>query len=95
MEPITLSGFILALIIAGLNFRTKRGDIWKDEAEAQKARADRLESDFNDLRARVEKLESENAYLRDLATSHKAIEELAVAVAANHVAVMRVLESGN
>lgn len=42
------------------------GRLWKDEAEAWKAKAERLESMYTDLAKRVDNLESENRTLRAL-----------------------------
>lgn len=42
------------------------GALWKGEAEAQKARADRLEDALNSLEKRVERIEQENETLRAL-----------------------------
>ena len=57
---------------------------WKGEAEAQKARADRLEADLADLKARVQALEREKQTLVDLATSSSAIERLTELVVHQH-----------
>lgn len=95
MEPVTWSAVAVAVIMALLNLRSNQGKVWKGEAEAQQAKAARLESELKALVTRVEKLEAENASLRELATSHKAIEELAEKVTANHAEIMHALESGN
>lgn len=61
-----LVGFVWARFRTSADETTSR--VWKEEAEAQKARADRLEASLNSLAVRVERLEHENETLRDLAT---------------------------
>lgn len=51
-------------------------EIWKGEAEAQKARADRLEMQLEELTGRVARLEAENRHLSELVTGTAAIAEL-------------------
>jgi hypothetical protein len=51
-------------------------EIWKGEAEAQKARADRLEMQLEELTGRVARLEAENRHLSELVTGQAAIAEL-------------------
>ena len=56
--------------------------LWKGEAEAQKVRADRLDSDLKAVIIRVEKLEHENSLLKELVTGRQEIAELARVTAA-------------
>jgi uncharacterized protein YlxW (UPF0749 family) len=65
--------------------------IWRDEAEAEKARADRLESELADLGARVSRLEQENGLLRSLVTGERAIQDLAAKVTTNHLQTLAAL----
>jgi hypothetical protein len=51
-------------------------EIWKGEAEAQKARADRLEAELGELSARVTRLECERETLLSVATGQAGIAEL-------------------
>lgn len=72
---------IAALIGAGIVvFRSAAAkataELWRGEAEAQKARGDRLEQSMTDLTHRVEKLEEENKTLRSIATSGREITAL-------------------
>ncbi|MGV9815472.1 hypothetical protein ACWDTQ_26620 [Streptomyces cellulosae] len=59
-------------------------EIWKGEAEAQKARADRLEAELGMLSARVSRLESERELLLNMATGTAAIAELRAVVDQHH-----------
>lgn len=59
-------------------------EIWKGEAEAQKARGDRLESALQELSDRVARLEAENRRLSELVTGQAAIAELRALVSTNH-----------
>ncbi|MFD6970133.1 hypothetical protein [Streptomyces sp. NPDC059949] len=59
-------------------------EIWKGEAEAQKARADRLEEQLKELTGRVSRLEAENRHLSELVTGQAAIAELKAVVTAQH-----------
>jgi hypothetical protein len=80
-----LLGLLAAAFIVVRSGATKAAaEAWKGEAEAQKARADRLESDLTDLKVRVLALETDNARLKDLATGASAIHELTDLVKAQH-----------
>jgi cell shape-determining protein MreC len=59
-------------------------NIWKGEAEAQKARAERLEMALSELSERVGRLEAENRRLAELVTGAAAIAELRALVIAQH-----------
>ncbi|MBK3559306.1 hypothetical protein JHN55_22825 [Streptomyces sp. MBT56] len=59
-------------------------EIWKGEAEAQKARADRLEVQFEELSGRVGRLEAENRHLSELVTGQAAIADLKALVMTQH-----------
>jgi hypothetical protein len=102
MDPVTIGGWIAALFLGLLNFRGKRGDVWKQEAEAYKAKSERLESDVAELRqefadyksttdGRMTRLETENARLAQLASGHDAVVALAEIVERNHREVMAAL----
>jgi ABC-type transporter Mla subunit MlaD len=60
-------------------------EIWKGEAEAQKARADRLEAQLDELSGRVARLEAENRHLSELVTGQAAIADLKAIVTAQHL----------
>ncbi|MFE0648542.1 hypothetical protein ACFVZH_08150 [Streptomyces sp. NPDC059534] len=59
-------------------------EIWKGEAEAQKARADRLEAQLDELSGRVARLEAENRHLSELVTGQAAIAELRSLMVTQH-----------
>jgi predicted ATPase len=67
--------------------------LWKENAEAEKTRADRLEATVRDLTSRVERLEAENGMLRSLVTGERAIDDLATLVTAQHAQVMEALRA--
>ncbi|MFC4501756.1 MULTISPECIES: hypothetical protein [Streptomyces] len=50
-------------------FRTNTARVWKEEAEAQKARAERLENDLKEIKLRLTHIERDNARLVQLLTS--------------------------
>ncbi|MFF7233944.1 hypothetical protein [Streptomyces sioyaensis] len=66
-------------------------EIWKGEAEAQKARADRLEAELGELSARVTRLEGERELLLSMATGQAAINDLRNAVAEQHEEIKQLL----
>ncbi|MEU5186987.1 hypothetical protein AB0G83_07505 [Streptomyces klenkii] len=47
----------------------KTAEVWKGEAEAQKARADRLQDDLAEIKERLKRIEQENARLLALLTA--------------------------
>lgn len=55
-------------------------ELWKGEAEAYKAKAERLEAAFYALERRVEHLESENRALRALHDSREEMLALRIAI---------------
>lgn len=99
MEPITLIGAIIAaigflamvaaavVVVRSSALRTA-AETWREEAEAQKARADRLEDSVTDLSKRVEKLEADNTRLQDLATGQTAVADLQALVIRQHTEVV-------
>jgi predicted ATPase len=70
---------------------TESARLWKENAEAEKSRADRLEATVRDLTARVDRMEIENAALRSLVTGERAIADLSSLVTAQHAEVMGAL----
>lgn len=103
MDPMTLSGYLLALLLGLFQFRRQRGDVWKEEAEAYKAKAERLEQDlaefrseFNDYKRgmseRVARLEIENTRLAELASSREAVMNLIEHIQTNHDEVISILK---
>ncbi|MBT2609894.1 hypothetical protein J7I97_16840 [Streptomyces sp. ISL-87] len=49
--------------------RTSSAKVWREEAEAQKSRADRLESSLKEINERLARIEAENKRLISLLTS--------------------------
>jgi predicted ATPase len=70
---------------------TESARLWKENAEAEKTRADRLEATVRDLTARVERLEAENGMLRSLVTGERALDDLSTLITSQHARVMEAL----
>lgn len=65
---------ILATMIGGFVVvraakEAKTAEVWKAEAEAQKARGDRLELDLTEIKERLKRIEQENARLIQILTT--------------------------
>ena len=58
-----------ALVMTKAAWRLNTSKIWKEEAEAQKARADRLQDDLHEIKERLTRIEAENARLIELLTA--------------------------
>jgi hypothetical protein len=104
MDLATYSGWVFgsvtgigALAAAYVRVRSSVDDqtaeIWKGEAEAQKARADRLEMALRELTDRVVRLEAENRHLSELVTGTAAIAELKTLVIAHHEEITSLIRS--
>lgn len=65
--PLTV--VIAAVVVVVAAFRTNTARVWKEEAEAQKARADRLADDLTEIKNRLSRIEKENARLIQLLTA--------------------------
>ncbi|MEN8656401.1 hypothetical protein ABCR94_38960 [Streptomyces sp. 21So2-11] len=59
----TLATFIAAVVVVLATHRTSAAKIWREEAEAQKERADRLSGDLTEIKNRLSRIEAENARL--------------------------------
>jgi cytochrome c-type biogenesis protein CcmH/NrfG len=64
-----LATFVAAAVVILAAFRTNTARVWKEEAEAQKARAERLETDLKEIKERLTHIERDNARLIALLTS--------------------------
>lgn len=64
-----LATFIAAAVVILAAFRTNTARVWKEEAEAQTARANRLENDLKEIKDRLTHIERDNARLIQLLTS--------------------------
>lgn len=65
---------ILATVIGGFvvvraSKEAKTAEVWREEAAAQKARADRLQDDLAEIKERLKRIEQENARLIALLTA--------------------------
>ncbi|MER6102406.1 hypothetical protein ABT115_08765 [Streptomyces sp. NPDC001832] len=65
----TLSAVLAAAAVLFASFKTNTAKVWKEEAEAQKQKADRLAGDLTEIKNRLSRIEAENARLIQLLTS--------------------------
>lgn len=65
----TLASLVAAIVVVLAAFRTSAARVWREEAEAQKERADRLASDLAEIKARLSRIETENARLVQILTA--------------------------
>ncbi|XMN06960.1 hypothetical protein ACK8N7_13360 [Streptomyces griseobrunneus] len=65
----TLASLVAALVVVLAAYRTSAARVWREEAEAQKERADRLAGDLTEIKNRLSRIESENARLIALLTA--------------------------
>ncbi|MFI5865843.1 hypothetical protein [Streptomyces sp. NPDC051546] len=65
----TLASLVAAVVVVLAAARTSSARVWREEAEAQKSRADRLESSLTEIKERLSRIESENKRLVQLLTS--------------------------
>jgi hypothetical protein len=82
-----------AFAILKASAKTASVNLWREEATAQKARADRLEIALGEIDARVKVLEVENKRLAELASSRSAIESLGLILHGNHIETMQRIDS--
>lgn len=65
----TLASVVAAVVVVLAAARTSSARVWREEAEAQKGRADRLAGDLTEIKNRLSRIEAENARLIKLLTS--------------------------
>ncbi|MFB7782074.1 hypothetical protein ACFC1D_05100 [Streptomyces vinaceus] len=65
----TLASLVAAVVVVLAAARTSSARVWREEAEAQKTRADRLESSLSEIKERLSRIEAENKRLISLLTS--------------------------
>ena len=65
----TISVILAALAVVIASFKTNTAKVWREEAEAQKQRADRLAGDLTEIKNRLSRIEAENKRLIQLLTS--------------------------
>jgi hypothetical protein len=58
-----------ATVVVLAAFKTSSAKVWREEAEAQKERADRLVGDLTEIKNRLSRIEAENARLIQILTS--------------------------
>lgn len=64
-----LAIFIAAAVVVLASHKTSAARVWREEAQAQKERADRLAGDLTEIKNRLSRIEAENARLIQLLTS--------------------------
>ena len=89
----TLGALAAAYVRVRSSVDNQTAEIWKGEAEAQKARADRLEAQLDELSGRVERLEAEKRHLSELVTGQAAIAELRSLILAQHQELTSLIRS--
>lgn len=55
-----------SLVVIRASRGARTAEVWRAEAEAQKARADRLADDLGEIKTRLARIEAENVRLREL-----------------------------
>jgi hypothetical protein len=79
----TLSSVVAAVVVVLAALRTSSARVWKEEAEAQKVRADRLANDLTEIKARLTAIERENQRLIQLLTALEPNRLAAIRLATN------------
>lgn len=79
--PLTTLMTLIAILVAGLawsrgKYRETSAAVWKDNADAQRQRAERLEARVIEQNQRIDVLEHKVLVLTELVTGTRAIEEL-------------------
>lgn len=64
----TLSAVLAAGAVVFASLKTNTAKVWREEAEAQKYRADRLEASLKEINTRLSRIERENERLVQLLT---------------------------
>ncbi|WP_406305769.1 hypothetical protein OHA61_30670 [Streptomyces sp. NBC_00885] len=65
----TLASVVAAAVVVLAAYKTSAAKVWREEAEAQKERADRLAGDLTEIKNRLSRIEAENARLIQILTS--------------------------
>ncbi|MFJ2112319.1 hypothetical protein ACIOEX_10555 [Streptomyces sp. NPDC087850] len=65
----TLSSVIAAAVVVVASHKTSTAKVWREEAEAQKSRADRLENSLTEIKDRLTRIENENKRLIQILTA--------------------------
>ncbi|MCF3100975.1 hypothetical protein IPZ58_05220 [Streptomyces roseoverticillatus] len=56
-------------VVVRASKEVRTADVWREEAAAQKARADRLQDDLSEIKLRLTRIETENQRLVELLTA--------------------------
>ncbi|MCM1967784.1 MULTISPECIES: hypothetical protein [unclassified Streptomyces] len=64
-----LSTVVGGLVVVRATREARTAEVWKAEAEAQKARGDRLEADLSEIKERLKQIERKNQQLIQLLTA--------------------------
>ncbi|GGW89526.1 hypothetical protein [Streptomyces noursei] len=65
----TAATTVAAFVLVRASWQTQTTRVWREEAEAQRTRADRLQSDMDEIKARLTRIEAENQRLIQLLTA--------------------------
>ncbi|MEV3860705.1 hypothetical protein AB0J38_41150 [Streptomyces sp. NPDC050095] len=65
----TFATLTAAVVVVLASHKTSAARVWREEAEAQKQRADRLSADLTEIKQRLARIEAENARLIRLLTA--------------------------
>lgn len=91
---LTILGLVaVAFVYARGVARKTAAELWRDEATAQKARADRLEAVVADLTKRVDRLEATNEQLAQMASGKAAVAELQTHIDHQHAELVSLIQS--
>ncbi|MGR6999948.1 hypothetical protein ACU686_20700 [Yinghuangia aomiensis] len=72
-----LGGVGVLLVRSRTEVDAETARVWRENAEAERARAERLDAAVQELARRVDRLEAENAALRSVISADQAITDLA------------------
>lgn len=97
------AGIILGLVAMGAaavawargKYRETSAVVWRDNAEAQRQRGDRLEEEVGDLRVEVSQLKQTVAVLTEMVTGTNAIAELGTKIDARFDALQASIRGRN
>ncbi|MFF9481383.1 hypothetical protein [Streptomyces sp. NPDC014733] len=65
----TAASVVAAFVLVKAAWHTQTSKVWKEEAEAQRTRADRLQADMEEVKERLARIEAENQRLIQLLTA--------------------------
>lgn len=85
----------VAIALARGKYRETSAVVWRDNAEAQRERGDRLEEEVGDLRIEVSQLQQKVAVLTEMVTGTNAIAELGTKMDARFDALQAAIRGRN